>query len=106
MPIVTNAERAEERILDGPIIASGDCDERMSYLSSSEAYDLWGPWFGAPRANAPTSVTFYYPQNRLKHHLENKKTENFFVPYRVVLKRDRTTDVAEPWRRTISRPDI
>jgi len=44
MPIVTNAERAEERILDGPI-ASG---------------------------------------------------QNFSVPYRVVLKRDRTTDVAEP----------
>jgi len=35
-----------------------------------------------------------------------QKTENFSVPYRVVLKRGRTTDVAEPWIRTISRPNI
>ena len=37
--------------------------------------------FCAPRANAPTSVTFYYPQNRLKTSGE-QKTENFSVPYR------------------------
>jgi len=39
---------------------------------------------------------YYYPQNRLKTPPGEQKTENFFVPYRVVLKRDRTTDVAEP----------
>ena len=32
----------------------------------------------------------------LNAQVSSLKTENFSVPYRVVLKRDRTTDVAEP----------
>jgi len=57
-----------------------------------------------PRANAPTSVTFYYPQNRLKTPSGEQKLKTFTSS----TKRDRTTttDVAEPWRRTISRPNI
>jgi len=70
----------------------------MSYLSIAQKLMICEDPDFAPqcRANAPTSVTFYYPQNRLKTPTGEQKTENFSVPYRVVLKRDRTTDVAEP----------
>ena len=49
-----------------------------------------------PQSQCSHFRNFYYPQNRLKTPSGEQKTENFSVPYRVVLKRDRTTDVAEP----------
>ena len=55
--------------------------------------------------NGPGTVPSASPIG-LKTPSGEQKTENFSVPYRVVLKRDRTTDVAEPGKRTISRPNI
>ena len=46
--------------------------------------------------NGPGTVPSASPPIGLKTPSGEQKTENFFVPYRVVLKRDRTTDVAEP----------
>ena len=63
-------------------VLSWDCDERISYLSSSEAYDLWGvrTLILHPQSQCSHFRNVLLPQTRLKPIWRTKKVKTFPSP--------------------------